>query len=225
MAGLVTAETSLGPWELVSGSNEERARGSSILQVNEGQCIEIVDVPGMIAKFAQDFIEDGSFNRETLFAQIKRDMAGTSVMIDGQAFSGKEGEDAQVIYELLRSSMHFKTNEEILRFMSLLQQGLFADGWGDIMQGLQCLTGRTMDPTSLSSKDGAITDYCSQNGQRNYEIILDTGTLSIKGVMYYVLFSIILPKKVPEAIIRSSIVVDPVNNHAQRAWQIVKVFS
>ncbi|NGX60316.1 MAG: hypothetical protein KR126chlam3_01487 [Chlamydiae bacterium] len=100
-------------------------------------------------------------SQETLFSDIavdlRRTAKGTLHIIDGVVYDGSEGKDAAAIFEELKSKT-ILSDIDILRFMSLLHQGVFAQIWDKLSTDLSLEQAGLY--ASGDSKNTTLFEYC-----------------------------------------------------------------
>ncbi len=170
-------------------------------------------------------------NQETLFSDINVDLRrttkGTLHIIDGVVYDGSEGKDAAAIFEELQSKTTLY-DIDILRFMSLLHQGVFAQIWDKLSTDLSLEQAGLY--ASGDSKNTTLFEYCKGISRPicQYKVATDKKRLLLQCCQYMALTNTNPEsptyREKPYGIVCIKVELDWKQQTAAEYWQVITVF-
>lgn len=170
-------------------------------------------------------------SQETLFSDIdvdlRRTTEGTLHIIDGVEYDGSEGKDAAAILAHLKNKIELY-DEDILRFMTLLHQGVFAKIWDRLSTDLALKKASLY--ASGDSKNTTLFEYCKSISRPicRYKVTTDKRRLVLQCCQYMALTNTNPEsptyREKPYGIVCINVELDWKKQTAAEYWQVIAVF-
>jgi len=179
---------------------------------------------------AKPYLVDGAIDKASVFKQIDKDLPRsgegmTRFTLNGTVYDGSKGKDAEALFEELMKTE--RDENEILTFMTLLQQGVFGSIEMAIWKDLDIL-----GPDSGMQVRGQgpfLAKSCKEKGLpfRTYNIRIEGGNIFLDCSSFYEVIASDLAKatfrEVPYGILEALVQLDLVAGTASESWRVKEV--